>query len=58
MIKSAGFTVGMAIFTLLDDLPDGRGGTISGLDPNYENTTFGQGATVTWKNLEVSTVQL
>ena len=58
VIKSAGFTVGMAIFTLLDDLPDGRGGTISGLDPNYENTTFGQGATVTWKNLEVSTVQL
>ncbi len=58
VVKSAGFTVGMAIFTLLDDLPDGRGGTIAGLDPHYDNTTFGQGATVTWKNLEVSTVQL
>lgn len=58
VIKSGGFTVGMAIFTLLDDLPDGRGGIIPGLDPNYENTIFGQGATATWKNLEVSTVQL
>ena len=43
----------MAIFTLLDDLPDGRGGTLDGLDPDYENTTFGQGVTARWRNVEV-----
>ena len=42
-----------AIFTLLDDLPDGRGGKIAGLDPNYEQSIFGQGVTARWRNLEV-----
>jgi hypothetical protein len=43
----------MAIFTLLDDLPDGRGGTLPGLDPKYEQTVFGQGVTARWRNLAV-----
>ena len=53
VIKPARFSVNMGIFTLLDDLPDGRGGTIEGLDPNYEQTVFGQGVTARWRNLEV-----
>ena len=56
VIKPARFTVNMAIFTLLDDLPDGRGGTISGLDPGYEQTVFGQGATSRWRNLEIADI--
>ena len=43
----------MAIFILLDDLPDGRGGKIKGLDSNCEQTVFGQGVTARWRNLEV-----
>lgn len=54
IIKPARFTVNMAIFTLLDDLPDGRGGVLPGLDPQYEQTTFGQGVTARWRNLQVS----
>ena len=54
VIKPARFSVNMAIFTLLDDLPDGRGGTLPGLDPEYRQTTFGQGATARWRNLQVS----
>ena len=53
VIKPARFSVNMAIFTLLDDLPDGRGGKIAGLDPNYEQSIFGQGVTARWRNLEV-----
>lgn len=53
IIKPANFRVVMAIFTLLDDLPDGRGGTIPGLDPNYKQSIFGQGATARWRNLKV-----
>ncbi len=53
IIKPAKFRVAMAIFTLLDDLPDGRGGTIPGLDPNYKQNLFGQGATARWRNLRV-----
>ena len=56
VIKPARFTVNMAIFTLLDDLPDGRGGTIPGLDPGYEQTLFGQGVTSRWRNLEVTEI--
>jgi hypothetical protein len=52
VVKPSRFTVNMAIFTLLDDLPDGRGGVIGGYDPEYAHTTFGQGATVRWRNLE------
>lgn len=51
--KPSQFTVNLAMFTLLDDLPDGQGGMIRGYDPEYANTTFGQGATVKWKNLEI-----
>ena len=54
IIKPARFTVNMAIFTLLDDLPDGRGGILPGLDPQYRQTTFGQGVTARWRNLQVS----
>ncbi len=54
IIKPARFTVNMAIFTLLDDLPDGRGGILPGLDPDYKQTTFGQGVTARWRNLRVS----
>jgi hypothetical protein len=53
IVKPSRFTVNMAIFTLLDDLPDGRGGTIPGLDPGYEQTVFGQGVTAWWRNLGV-----
>ena len=56
VIKPARFSVNMAIFTLLDDLPDGRGGKIGGLDPNYEQTIFGQGVSARWRNLEVADV--
>ena len=51
--QPARFSVNMAIFILLDDLPDGRGGKIEGLDSNYEQTVFGQGVTARWRNLEV-----
>ena len=54
VIKPARFRAGMAIFTLLDDLPDGRGGTLPGLDSAYTNTLFGQGVTAKWRNLQVS----
>ena len=53
IIKPARFRVNLSIFTLLDDLPDGRGGTLDGLDPDYESTTFGQGVTARWRNVEV-----
>ena len=56
IIKPARFKVNLAIFTLLDDLPDGRGGTLPGLDPEYEQTTFGQGVTARWRNLEVQDI--
>jgi hypothetical protein len=55
VIKPVRFRIGMGIFTLLDDLPDGRGGILPGLDPNYEHTIFGQGARVSWRKLMVST---
>ena len=53
VVKPARFRAGMAIFTLLDDLPDGRGGTLPGLDPTYAQTLFGQGVTAKWRNLQV-----
>ena len=53
VIKPARFSVNMAIFTLLDDLPDGRGGVLPGLDPHYEQTIFGQGVTARWRDLQV-----
>jgi len=53
IIKPARFSVNMAIFTLMDDLPDGRGGTIAGIDPKYEQTVFGQGVTARWRDLKV-----
>ena len=56
MIKPARFSVNMGIFTLLDDLPDGRGGTIPGIDPEYAQTLFGQGVTARWRNLEVADI--
>ena len=56
IIKPARFTVNLAIFTLLDDLPDGRGGTLPGLDPDYEQTIFGQGVTARWRNLVVQDI--
>lgn len=55
VIKPVRFKVNMAIFTLLDNLPDGRGGILPGLDPEYKQTIFGQGITVRWRNLEVHT---
>ena len=54
VVKPARFRAGMAIFTLLDDLPDGRGGTLPGLDPKYEQTLFGQGVTARWRSLQVT----
>ena len=56
IIKPARFTVNLAIFTLLDDLPDGRGGTLPGLDPDYEQTIFGQGVTARWRSLVVQDI--
>ena len=53
VIKPIRFKVVMAIFTLLDDLPDGRGGVLPGLDSAYKQTIFGQGVTARWRNLEV-----
>ncbi len=53
IVKPAHFRVAIAIFTLLDDLPNGRGGIIPGLDPEYKQTIFGQGATAKWRNLKV-----
>ena len=53
VIKPARFAVNMAIFTLLDDLPDGRGGILPGLDPEYRQTLFGQGVCARWRNLKV-----
>jgi hypothetical protein len=53
VLKPIRFRVGMAVFTLLDNLPDGRGGTIPGPDPNYNHTVFGQGIQVDWKNVQV-----
>ena len=49
----ARFRVIMAIFTLLDDLPDGRGGVQPGLDPHYQHSLFGQGVTARWRNLKI-----
>lgn len=53
VVKPSRFKVNLAIFTLLDDLSDGMGGIIKGYDPEYKNTTFGQGATVRWRNIEI-----
>lgn len=53
VIKPIRFSVNMGIFTLLDDLPDGRGGIVPGLDPKYKQSIFGQGATARWRNIEV-----
>ena len=55
IILPARFRVLMAIFTLLDDLPDGRGGVVPGLDSQYQNSLFGQGVTARWRNLQVLT---
>lgn len=52
--KPIRFRAGMAVFTLLDDLPDGRGGRIPGPDPNYGQTVFGQGIRVAWKNIRIT----
>ena len=54
VIKPIRFRAGMAVFTLLDNLPDGRGGEIPGPDPNYIQTVFGQGIRVAWKNVQVT----
>ena len=56
VIKPARFKVNLAIFTLLDDLPDGRGGILPGLDPEYRQTVFGQGVTARWRNLTVQDI--
>jgi hypothetical protein len=53
VIKPARFRVNLSIFTLVDDLPDGRGGTLDGLDSGYEHTIFGQGVTSRWRNVQV-----
>jgi len=53
VVKPSRFTINLAIFTLLDDLSDGMGGMIKGYDPEYKNTTFGQGATARWRNIEI-----
>ncbi len=53
VIKPIRFTINMAIFTLLDDLPDGRGGILPGLDPEYRQTIFGQGVRARWRNLQI-----
>ncbi len=53
VILPARFRVLLAIFTLLDDRPDGRGGVQPGLDPHYEHSLFGQGVTARWRNLKV-----
>lgn len=53
VIKPIRFKVNMAIFTLLDNLPDGRGGVVPGLDPEYKQTLFSQGVTARWRNMEV-----
>ena len=55
VIKPSRFRVNMAIFTLLDDLPDGKGGIISGVDPEYKQSIFGQGVISKWRNLEICT---
>ena len=55
VIKPARFKIVMGIFTLLDDLPDGRGEVIHGLDSEYKQTIFGQGATVKWRNFKIAT---
>lgn len=55
VVKPIRLRIGLGIFTLLDDLPDGRGGTVAGLDPNYEQTIFGQGVTARWRNLQFGT---
>ncbi len=53
VVVPARFRVIMAIFTLLDDLPDGRGGVQPGLDPHYRHSLFGQGVTARWRNLKI-----
>ena len=58
IVKPSRFTVNLAIFTLLDELSDGKGGVIKGYDPEYKNTTFGQGATVIWRNVRVKNIEL
>jgi hypothetical protein len=55
IVKAFRFRIGLGIFTLLDDLPDGQGGTIAGLDPNYEQTVFGQGVTAYWRDVQFGT---
>ena len=55
IVLPARFRVIMAIFTLLDDLPDGRGGVVPGLDSQYRHSLFGQGVTARWRNLKVLT---
>jgi catechol-2,3-dioxygenase len=55
VVKPFRFRIGLGIFTLLDDLPDGQGGTIAGLDPGYEQTVFGQGVTARWRDLQFGT---
>ena len=55
VVKPIRLRIGLGIFTLLDDLPDGRGGTVAGLNPNYEPTVFGQGVTARWRNLQFGT---
>ncbi len=52
VMKPSRFRIGMGIFTLLDNLPDGRGGVIPGLDPNYEQTIWGQGVTARWRKIQ------
>ena len=56
--KPSRFRIGMGIFTLLDDLPDGRGGVSPGLDPNYEQTIWGQGVTARWRKIRHSAAYL
>ena len=55
VVKPFRFWIGLGIFTLLDDLPDGQGGTIAGLDPNYEQIVFGQCVTARWCNVQFGT---
>lgn len=52
VIKPSRFRIGMGIFTLLDNLPDGRGGIIPGLDPEYRKTVWGQGVTARWRKVQ------
>ena len=55
VIKPIRFRVGMAIFTLMDNLPDGKGGVIAGIDPEYRATIFGQGVIARWRRVQIKT---